>query len=573
MGTIIKHALQLRRIELEQQTTEPGNSRNAVRRARQRYEVLYNRYANLFELSPNAYVVFDQTGSICEANLNAAIMFNLPKGELIGSPVARFIHGDDQETFDLLKQDCHQSCSPHTAELKMIQSDGKHFPAQIQLLLLPSSHQSGNEFRASLVDLSETVRHSAHLHFLHQCLESAVKATNTQQLLEDYIQQIKEYAGCAAVGIRLLDDSGRIPYQAYDGFSRQFCESESPLSLHSDQCMCIEVIKGYVDASRSFFTSFGSFYVNAGSRFLSSMPLEERGRTRNACNAAGFESVALIPIFIDRTISGLIHVADRRENLFPLRVVEVLEQAAMRLGLALQRFHMQEKLSDAVVNLRELSSHLLKVKEAEQRRIAMELHDQTGQDLNVLKLRLKEIENRLRRDQEPLKQFCTDTRAYTDTIIDNLRRMTSGLNPAVLETLGLMAALKELIREFSEHSPMGIATHIEPLKTITDRDTQVGLYRIIQEALNNACKHATATQLSITAIKTGKGVHVTIEDNGLGFITQRVPRYKCGPKGMGMQTMRLRARMLDGNLSVQSKPGHGTRITINLPIKSAREVP
>ena len=240
-------------------------------------------------------------------------------------------------------------------------------------------------------------------------------------------------------------------------------------------------------------------------------------------------------------------MADRRENLFPLRVVEVLEQAAMRLGLALQRFHMQEKLSDAVVNLRELSSHLLKVKEAEQRRIAMELHDQTGQDLNVLKLRLKEIENRLRRDQEPLKQFCTDTRAYTDTIIDNLRRMTSGLNPAVLETLGLMAALKELIREFSEHSPMGIATHIEPLKTITDRDTQVGLYRIIQEALNNACKHATATQLSITAIKTGKGVHVTIEDNGLGFITQRVPRYKCGPKGMGMQTMRLRARMLDGN--------------------------
>ena len=79
---------------MEQQTTEPGNNRNAVRRARQRYEVLYNRYANLFELSPNAYVVFDQTGSICEANLNAAIMFNLPKGELIGSPVARFIHGN-----------------------------------------------------------------------------------------------------------------------------------------------------------------------------------------------------------------------------------------------------------------------------------------------------------------------------------------------------------------------------------------------------------------------------------------------------------------------------------------------
>jgi PAS domain S-box-containing protein len=569
----IKNALKARWIELEHYTPEQPKNHNATMRPGPHYEALYNRYANLFELSPNAYVVFDQTGSICEANLNAAIMFNLPKRELIGSSVTSFIHRDDLEIFYLLKQDCFQSSIPHAAELTMVQCGGRRFRAQIQLLMLPCSDKTGEEFRACILDLTENIRISSYLDFLQQCLEIAVKAPNTQAMLENYLQQIKHYTGCSAVGIRLLDDNGGIPYQVYDGFTRQFYEQENPLSLHTDQCLCIEVIKGRSDASKPFCTPFGSFYINGTSRFLATVPPEERGRTRNVCNAAGYESVALIPIFIDNDISGLIHVADRRENMFPLRVVQILEQCAMRLGLALQRFYLDKQLSNAVDDLRELSSHLLKAREEEQHRIAMELHDQTGQDLNVLKLRLKEIENELRQDQGTLKQVCAETRAYTDTIIESVRRLIHDLTPTTLETLGLIAGINQVIREFSERTPIHFETHLIALETITDHDTKVGLFRIIQEAVSNACKHSRTTHMCISAIETARNLHVTIEDNGTGFNPKRTSRSKGGRNGRGMQTMQLRARMLGGILNVQSWPGHGTRITVCLPLTNAQEVP
>lgn len=570
---ILMHEMQVAQIGLEHQNSELADSRKDQQNARKHYEALYNKYANLFDLAPNAYVVIDEIGIICEANLTAAIMFNMPKEDLVGRPMNQILHPDDRITFQLLKQDCAQSCGPHLTELNMIQTGGRLFPAQVQLQSLPCSNQSGNEFRAAIVDLSEQNRMSDNLALLHNCLELAVQATGTQQLLEAYVQQIKSFCKCKAVGIRLRDENGRIPYQTYDGFSRQFYESESPLSLHNDQCMCIEVIKGRTDPSKSVFTTFGSFFINGTSRFLATVPKEERGRTRNVCNQFGYESVALIPIHIDRRVTGLIHVADRRENMFPLRVVQVLEQAAMRLGLALQRLQMQSRLSETVESLHELSSHLLKAQEDEQRRIAMELHDQTGQDLSVLKLRLKKLHDRLRKDQPTLKQCCLEMLAFTDEIIGNVRRLTSGLNPSVLEALGLKAALKEMVREFTDYAGFGIETDVEALEGIVDREIQIGLYRIIQEALTNIHKHAEATRAAVNSFEEESGIRVIIVDDGKGFDCGADCAAEGRKNGMGLAAMRLRSRMISAQLTIQSQAGQGTRITISLPRQKFTGIP
>ncbi len=569
------HAMQVRQDQLELRNIELSHNHASIEAAKKHYETLYNKYANLFELAPNAYLVVDQAEMICEANLTAAIMLNEPKGNLIGRPMTEFIHHDDQETFHFLKQDCLQSADPHIAELKMVQSGGRRFPAQIQLQSLPRSTQTGLEFRAAILDLSEQVRISANLHLLHQCLEIAVRVPDTQQVLEAYVRQIKGYAECSAVGIRLRDEAGRIPYQAYEGFSEQFYEMESPLSLHSDQCMCITVVKGCCDPTKPYFTPFGSFYINGTTRFLANVPPEQLGRTRNVCNAQGYESVALIPITIDQTISGLIHVADCRENMFPLRVVEVLEQAAMRLGLALQRLHMQSRLSKTVQSLHELSSHLPKAKEEEQHRLAMELHDQTGQDLNVLKLRLRQLRQRLRKDQPGLKQSCTEMLAFNDQIIETVRRMTRGLNPSALEALGLRAAVKQMVREFSDYAGCGIQTDIEPLDRVVSRDTQISLYRIIQEALTNINKHAQATRVSIKAIEDEDActIRVVVEDNGKGFDSREVHVREGRENGMGLAAMQLRSRMIGAQLTIRSQPGQGTRITVSLPTQKCAEIP
>ena len=151
-------------------------------------------------------------------------------------------------------------------------------------------------------------------------------------LLKGTVDYLKDFSHCTAVGIRLLDEAGNIPYQAYDGFSQSFYELESPLSIKSDQCMCINVIKGDVDPKLPFYTDGGSFYMNGTTRFLATVSEEDKGRTRNVCNQVGYESVALIPIRFENSILGLIQLSDPKENMVPLEMVEIVEKIACSLA-------------------------------------------------------------------------------------------------------------------------------------------------------------------------------------------------------------------------------------------------
>jgi PAS domain S-box-containing protein len=190
-------------------------------------------------------------------------------------------------------------------------------------------------------------------------LEIVHEHTEIAPLLREYVSEIKNYTDCDAVGIRVLDENLNIPYQAYEGFSQGFYESESPLSLESDKCMCINVIRGDVDPGLAIYTEGGGFCVNAASRFLAAVSEEEKGRTRNRCNMEGYETVALFPFRHEGKILGLIHVADHRENMVPPNVVNMLEKAALQLGTAFQRARTELKLRESEEHYRSLFDHML----------------------------------------------------------------------------------------------------------------------------------------------------------------------------------------------------------------------
>jgi PAS domain-containing protein len=191
--------------------------------------------------------------------------------------------------------------------------------------------------------------------FNMRLLELVHEHVDMQMLLKEFIKEIKDFTECDAVGIRVLDHEGNIPYQAFDGFSPGFFEVESPLSIKSDKCMCINVINGTADDRLPFYTKHGSFYMNGTSRFLATVSEEEKGETRNVCNAVGFESVALVPFRSEGKILGLIHVADRLENRAPLYLVELLERSVMQLGTAFQRAQAKKALKIQQEKFRNLS--------------------------------------------------------------------------------------------------------------------------------------------------------------------------------------------------------------------------
>jgi PAS domain-containing protein len=146
------------------------------------------------------------------------------------------------------------------------------------------------------------------------------------------------------VGIRILDKQGNIPYEAYTGFSREFYVSESPLSIESDQCMCINVVKGNTDPSLPFYTEYGSFFINGTTTFLATVPDDDKSPTRNVCNAQGYESVALVPIRLGNSILGLIHIADNKTDMVPLELVNTLEDVSPQIGLTIRRVWAEHEL-------------------------------------------------------------------------------------------------------------------------------------------------------------------------------------------------------------------------------------
>jgi signal transduction histidine kinase len=218
-----------------------------------------------------------------------------------------------------------------------------------------------------------------------------------------------------------------------------------------------------------------------------------------------------------------------------------------------------------------LSSHLLKAQEKERRRISLELHDELGQALTVLKLQLGSIKKKLPLDPVTLRADIQNTLKYVDLIIENVRRLSHDLSPSILEDLGLDAALRLLIKEFVNHSNLKISCDIMPIDRLFSKENQIIIYRIFQETFTNIKRHSQALRIWISVQQKNGTVIFTIKDDGVGFdIRQSLS--KCGnERALGLTALDERARMLGGSLHIDSEKGRGTQIVIDIPTDEARE--
>lgn len=187
------------------------------------------------------------------------------------------------------------------------------------------------------VDITEQRQAQWEITTTRRFLEIANRHTDLQGMLGEFAAEIQKITGCEAIGIRIRDEEGYIPYQACLGFGREFLELENMLCLETDLCLCINVISGKTDPKLPVYTEGGSFFLNDATRYLASVSEEVRGPTRDVCPKMGYESIALIPIRAETRILGLVHLADRREGLVPPEMVRTLEKIAATLGVGTQR--------------------------------------------------------------------------------------------------------------------------------------------------------------------------------------------------------------------------------------------
>lgn len=237
-----------------------------------------------------------------------------------------------------------------------------------------------------------------------------------------------------------------------------------------------------------------------------------------------------------------------------LRILGTHQDTTEKKIAALQIRNMElEVLNLKITQQRNQSTAFLSGQEDERRRLARELHDGIGQQLNALKIQLS------------LEQATAAARKAIDYIIEEIIRINNKLMPLVLEDFGLEAGIRQLVARFKEVSSIDIYYYCDLKGERFAADLEIAIFRIIQEATSNALKYANASNISVQLIRQEEELLVMIEDDGIGFMPGE--KEEKLQQGFGLLNMQYRVEALKGKLFIESSPGHGCLVNAVLPIK------
>ena len=208
--------------------------------------------------------------------------------------------------------------------------------------------------------------------------------------------------------------------------------------------------------------------------------------------------------------------------------------------------------------LEALSARLVDAQEEERRSISRELHDEVGQTLGALLVDIGQLSKLVPTEDHFLQSQIARIKSAGETAVKSIRDMALLLRPPMLDDLGLVPALEWQGREISRRGDMEVDVHSESVSEQLSDDVKVCIYRLVQEALNNAARHSGAKHAKVSIVQKADKIHVEVSDDGKGFEAERV-------RGMGILGMEERVKRLGGILRIQSPPGTGTIVTADMP--------
>ena len=248
-----------------------------------------------------------------------------------------------------------------------------------------------------------------------------------------------------------------------------------------------------------------------------------------------------------------------------LRVV--IEIALFRTKAEAERKRTEEELRSSREQLRQLSVHLQSIREEERKAIASEIHDDLGQVLTAIKMELSWLAKRLPEGPKPLFERLKSVSELTDSAIQTLKRISAELRPAMLDDLGLSAAIEWQAEEYKKHTGIDCKYSSRPGDIFLGQDHSIALFRICQELLTNAARHTAATEVKIFLRQTAKEAELKVKDNGRGITEEQI----SSPRSFGLIGMRERARSLGGDIEVSGVPGRGTTVLVTIPLDKEGE--
>ncbi len=272
-----------------------------------------------------------------------------------------------------------------------------------------------------------------------------------------------------------------------------------------------------------------------------------------------------MPMKIENEVIGVLIIGFARPYDWLPSERELLRAIADRSALAIERARMTDALREREARIAELTAHLIRAQEDERKRISRELHDATGQQLMVIRLYLGMLSSGT--VDEAVRAKVQETVGVVDQTIESIRRIIARLSPLVLQELGLVAAVRKEAKDFSKRT--GVRTRVAISDSVgrLSPETEIAIYRVVQEALHNVAKHAQASTVNLQMARADQNIALNIQDNGIG-ITGTAPALG---RNFGLAGMKERVAMLGGTLRVASQKQKGTRIEISVPATEPQE--
>lgn len=250
--------------------------------------------------------------------------------------------------------------------------------------------------------------------------------------------------------------------------------------------------------------------------------------------------------------------------LSPRRLAGLVDQVALALAhtRALATARTRER------QLATLLDRLIVVEEEERLRLAHEIHDGLAQTIAGAHQALQPIRDKLDLLGDPLAQEFDRGLAILREALSEIRRLIAGLRPLVLEDFGLATAIREQLQQLQEQQGWDAELSTRLRSPRLPVPVEVGLYRIVQEALNNAARHSRTRKVRVRLEERTNGILLEVRDFGRGFVEEEVRNGREGGHRVGLPGMEERAQLLGGTCRITSSPGHGTRVRVELPRKS-----
>jgi signal transduction histidine kinase len=373
-------------------------------------------------------------------------------------------------------------------------------------------------------------------------------------VLQGTLDKVLEVMNLRAGWIFLVDDQAGLPVHlvVQSGLSAAFAAEEAERELGA--CICTRVLRQGCP-----------LVVHDIRRECPRLSPEVIAAEGLACHAS-------IPLIARERVVGVLNVASPQAREFTAEEIALLDSVGRQIGVAVENVRLWEELKRKEALRGQLLSQVITAQESERKRIARELHDETGQLLTTLLVGLRTLEQ-IPTLPDAAQGSVIELKVLGKRIFDEIHRLAVELRPNVLDQLGLVGAVESCTRDFGTRT--GIKTDFDssglnglPLPG----EVEITVYRVVQEALTNVARHAAASRVGVLLEQRRNALVAVIEDDGRGFDVEAAFSLTAdNAPHLGLFGMQERVALLGGRLAIESACGQGTTVFVEIPLNSGQQ--